>query len=91
MDPQLKTAITSDGHLPDGLEIHAFQYLEAPDMFLGVMAQDILARDDLAHAVIPDASGFLTVDYATLGIWFQDGSEMAEAGQRAIAHAIDLK
>lgn len=68
-------AMFSDARLKDdiafaridrGFNIYTFRYRGHPSVYEGVLAQEVLARRP--DAVIEDASGFLKVDYAALGL-----------------------
>jgi len=65
-DMRLKRDIAAVGKLVNGLILYRFRYLWSNDVFVGVMAQDV--RKLMPEAVITDASGYMAVDYALLGI-----------------------
>ena len=73
-DRRIKTDIVVVGRIERlGIDLYAWRYRnDDPTRYVGVMAQDLLARPDLAHAVftIPDGAfaGFYAVDYAALGL-----------------------
>ncbi len=73
-DIRLKQAIQVVGHIKSlGLNMYSWEYKDAPgERFVGVMAQDLLARDDLRSAVFTFAdgpfAGYYGVDYDKLGI-----------------------
>lgn len=65
-DVRLKTDIDLVGSTVFGLPLYQFRYLDGPDRFEGVMAQDVLkVRPD---AVLTRSDGHYLVDYAKLGI-----------------------
>ena len=55
-------------------------------MFVGVMAQDLLADEKFSHAVVKRGNYF-AVDYAAIGLTVVGGDEMRDAGNRALALA----
>jgi hypothetical protein len=64
-DQRLKTDIVQVGMLGDDIPLYRFRYLWSDEVFVGVMAQDLLAlRPD---ALVVGSDGFYRVDYATLG------------------------
>jgi hypothetical protein len=64
-DRRLKTDIVEVGMLTDDIPLYRFRYLWSDEVFVGVMAQDLLAlRPD---AVLVGNDGFYRVDYAALG------------------------
>jgi len=73
-DIRLKTDIKEEGRIEHlGLTVYSWEYTNAPgERFVGVMAQDLLAREQLAHAVFTfhdgPFAGFYGVDYAALGL-----------------------
>ncbi len=73
-DQRLKRDIRIEGDLPSfGIKAYSWAYKDTPDeRFVGVMAQDLLARDDLRSAVFKFAdgpfAGFYGVDYEKLGL-----------------------
>lgn len=67
-DKRLKRDIQHLATLADGTKLYAFRYLWSEDVFVGVMAQDLLADPAKRHAVILGQSGYFQVDYAKLGL-----------------------
>jgi hypothetical protein len=64
-DRRLKTDIEQVGMLAEGIPLYRFRYIWGDDVFVGVMAQDLLAvRPD---AVVMTSSGYYAVNYAALG------------------------
>ncbi|NEJ72670.1 tail fiber domain-containing protein [Rhizobium phaseoli] len=62
----MKTDIRRLGTSAEGIPIYAFRYIWGGPMFVGTMAQDLLAiRPD---AVIATGSGYYMVDYDKLDI-----------------------
>ncbi|WP_197727548.1 tail fiber domain-containing protein [Rhizobium ruizarguesonis] len=65
-DRRLKTDIRRLGTSAQGIPIYAFRYIWGGPMFVGTMAQDLLAIRP--EAVIETASGYYMVDYDKLDI-----------------------
>ncbi len=60
-DRRVKEDIHEIGRLYDGQMVYSFRYKGDPQTHIGLMAQDVLARDP--EAVAQDADGVLMVDY----------------------------
>lgn len=83
-DSRLKKDIVKVGMLTDDIALYSFRYLWSDEVFVGVMAQDLLAvRPD---AVVTSASGFYAVDYGALGTRMMRWDEW-QAIQHAGRHA----
>jgi hypothetical protein len=68
-DERLKTDVRPVGRTAHGLTVHEFRYHGRPEVWRGVMAQEVQAvRPD---AVIAHATGYLMVDYGALGLSMQ--------------------
>lgn len=73
-DLRLKCDVTVEGELVDlNITVYSWEYKDHPgERFVGVMAQDLLAREDLKSSVFTFTSGpfagFYGVDYASLGL-----------------------
>ena len=73
-DIRIKTDVWVEGHLSShALTIYSWEYTDLPgERFVGVMAQDLLARADLASAVFTFTEGpfkgFYGVNYDQLGL-----------------------
>jgi len=65
-DIRLKRDIEPVGELDNGLTLYRFRYCWSDTVYVGVMAQEVLALDP--DAVITGEDGFFRVDYARLGI-----------------------
>ena len=83
-DRRLKRDIAGLGHLGNGLSLHRFRYVGDDQVFVGVMAQDLLEDPRFASAVHRLANGFLVVDYAQVGFAPRDVDAMRAAGTRAM-------
>lgn len=64
-DRRLKTKIIPIG-TAKGFPLYAFDYIDRPGRFVGVMAQDVMGRTP--STVVMEADGFFAVDYAALGL-----------------------
>lgn len=73
-DKRLKQDIYCEGAIDTlGVKVYSWEYKNAPgERFVGLMAQDLLARPDLAHAVFTfdegPFAGFYGVNYGALGM-----------------------
>ena len=65
-DARLKTDVKRVGTSAGGLGLYQWRYLGQAETWQGVMAQEVLKT--VPEAVKADDNGFLTVDYAQLGI-----------------------
>lgn len=89
-DRRIKTDIEKVGHLTElGVDLYAWCYRnDDPTRYVGVMAQDLLARSDLAHAVVTaeagEFQGFYAVDYQALGLRMITEAEWRAKGLSAV-------
>lgn len=73
-DIRLKQDIHCEGAIDTlGVKVYSWEYKDYPgERFVGLMAQDLLARPDLAHAVFTfnegPFAGFYGVNYGALGM-----------------------
>ena len=65
-DSRVKTDITPIGATVHGLALYTWRYLGQPEVWKGVLAQDVLRR--FPEAVGRNRHGFLKVDYSVLGL-----------------------
>jgi len=72
-DRRFKTDIVQVGMLRAGIPLYRFRYLWSKDVYVGVMAQDVLPI--VPEAVSTDAAGFMRVDYGRLGTRFMSLEE----------------
>jgi hypothetical protein len=86
-DRRLKRDIKLVDVLDNGLRLYSYRYIGDQRLFVGVMAQDLLADDRFRHAVVERQGGFLAVNYAALGFEVVGGDEMRDAGNKALALA----
>lgn len=65
-DARLKTDIEVVGTTVHALPLYHFRYVDGPERFEGVMAQDVLKV--MPEAAVMGDDGFYRVNYARLGI-----------------------
>ncbi len=65
-DSRLKTAIVPAGTTSSGFNLYDFSYIGQPEVWRGVMAQEVLKTHP--EAVSTGSNGFLAVDYGMLGL-----------------------
>ncbi|MBO6639918.1 MAG: tail fiber domain-containing protein [Roseitalea sp.] len=83
-DERLKTEIVRVGQTRHNLPVYTFRYLGSTERFSGVLAQDVLDRPDLAHAVHKGSDGYYRVDYGVLGLELVNRDRMVTASRKAI-------
>lgn len=89
-DRRLKTEIKVVGFSDElGIKLYSWKYRNGNSTrYVGVMAQDLLARPDLAHAVVTlkdgEFAGFYAVNYEVLGLKMTTEAEWLEKGMVAI-------
>lgn len=86
-DARLKQDLKRIETLPNGLPLYAFHYKGDSRWFSGVLAQDVLARPDLAHAASRGTDGFYRVNYAALGLGLFNRAAIDEASAKALSLA----
>jgi hypothetical protein len=64
-DVRLKTDVVRVGQLDNGLPLYRFRYLWSSDIYVGVLAQEVLPV--VPYAVIVGEDGFMRVNYDMLG------------------------
>lgn len=84
-DLRLKTDVTRVGALDGGPSLYAYRYIGSGEMFVGVLAEDLLADSRYAHLVQRGDDGFLRVDYSGLPGTLLAYRAMRAAGERAAA------
>lgn len=90
-DRRTKTDIKVVGFCKDlGIQLYSWKYCnDDPTRYVGVMAQDLLARTDLAHAVViiseGEFAGYYAVNYQDLGLKMITEAEWQEQGMTAVA------
>ena len=66
-DQRLKRDIHQLTTMPNGIKLYSFKYLWSDDVYVGVMAQDLLSNPQWKDAVITSNTGHYSVDYSKLG------------------------
>jgi hypothetical protein len=64
-DIRLKTDVVHVGQLENGLPLYRFRYLWSSDIYVGVLAHEVLPV--VPYAVIVGEDGFMRVNYDMLG------------------------
>lgn len=65
-DERLKTDIVAVGKSPDGLIVYQYRYKGEPEIYTGVMAQEVAKVKP--EALGPTVNGYMTVDYGKVNI-----------------------
>jgi hypothetical protein len=65
-DIRLKTDVVPIGRAANGLPLYRFRYSGFPQVYEGVMAQDVLAK--FPEAIVPMQAGYMAVNYDMLGL-----------------------
>jgi len=66
-DQRLKRDIHQLTTMPNSIKLYSFKYLWSDDVYVGVMAQDLLSNPQWKDAVITSNTGYYSVDYSKLG------------------------
>lgn len=83
-DLRLKRDVHRRLTLPNGMKIYSFKYRWSDQTYLGVMAQDLLARPAWRGAVVTRPDGYYAVNYAKLGLKMATWQEWQSKGISAI-------
>ncbi len=67
-DIRLKRDIANLVTLENGIKLYSFRYLWDDTVYVGVMAQDLLAHESYRDAVTMTQAGFYVVHYEMLGL-----------------------
>jgi hypothetical protein len=67
-DQRLKRDIHQLTTMPDGIKLYTFKYLWSDEVYVGVMAQDLLSNPQWKDAVLNSNIGYYKVDYSKLGL-----------------------
>ena len=67
-DIRLKRDIVLLGQTEQGIKLYSFKYLWSDQVYVGVMAQDLLENPKWQDAVITNPSGYYSVNYSKLGL-----------------------
>ena len=83
-DLRLKTDITEVGKSHNGHRLYSFRYVndETQKKYVGVMAQDLLAKH--AEAVVTREDGYFQVDYGKLGLQMVSLDKWQEQGESSV-------
>jgi len=82
-DGRLKADIHPVGTLHEGIKLYAYRYRGDDEVFVGPVAQDLLADPRFRHAVSVDAKGYYRIDLTALHLDVINGAAMKAAGERA--------
>lgn len=86
-DARLKTDLRYLQTLPNGVKLYSFRYRGSDQVFVGALAQELLADARFSDAVSVLPSGFHAVDYGALGLKVIGAEAMQRAASKAIALA----
>jgi hypothetical protein len=67
-DIRLKRDIVLLGQTEQGIKLYSFKYLSSDQVYVGVMAQDLLENPKWQDAVITNPTGYYSVNYSKLGL-----------------------
>jgi len=67
-DIRLKRDIVLLGQTEQGIKLYSFKYLSSDQVYVGVMAQDLLENPKWQDAVITNPTGYYSVIYSKLGL-----------------------
>jgi len=67
-DIRLKRDIVLLGQTDKGIKLYSFKYLSSDQVYVGVMAQDLLENPKWQDAVITNPNGYYSVIYSKLGL-----------------------
>ena len=67
-DIRLKRDIVLLGQTDKGIRLYSFKYLWSDQVYVGVMAQDLLENPQWQDAVITNPTGYYSVSYSKLGL-----------------------
>jgi hypothetical protein len=67
-DIRLKRDIVLLGQTDKGIKLYSFKYLSSDQVYVGVMAQDLLENPKWQDAVITNPTGYYSVIYSKLGL-----------------------
>jgi hypothetical protein len=79
-DIRLKEGIVLLGYLESGIGLYRFKYKSDPTEYVGVLAQDVVAKRP--EAVVRGEDGFLRVRYEDIGVRLQTYQEWLGAGAK---------
>jgi hypothetical protein len=89
-DRRIKGDAKQVGELPNGIKVYSFRFLWEERTRVGLMAQDLMERDNEKSAVVILSNGLLGIDYGRLDLrmatdaeWLKDGPAALKAGYGA--------
>ncbi len=82
-DKRLKTDVVFVGATDIGLRLYRFRYVWGGEVYVGVMAQDLLTQGR-SDAVVTMPNSFMMVDYTRLGIRMAKYSDWQRQGLAAV-------
>lgn len=68
----------------NGVKLYSYRYIWSDTFFVGVMAQDLLAHAQWRRAVVENANGYFSVNYAMLGLRMVTLDEWETQGMEAV-------
>lgn len=71
----------------NGVQLYSYRYIWSDTFFVGVMAQDLLANPQWRKAVVENANGYFSVNYAMLGLRMVTLDEWEAQGMGAVLPA----
>ena len=83
-DIRLKRDVAQVATRGDGLPIYSFRYLWDDEVYVGVMAQDLLENENWRPAVSTKANGYFAVNYGRLGLQMTTLGEWRAKGMAAL-------
>jgi hypothetical protein len=83
-DTRLTREVALVGQMDNGLNIYSFRYLWDDQTWVGLVAEDLMARDDLKGAVLTLANGINGIDYKSLGLRIATLEEWRSANLAAL-------
>lgn len=88
-DRRLKRDITLLATLANGMNIYSFRYLWSDTAYVGVMAQELLAKPQWRRAAVRQANGYFAVNYAALGLRMTTLADWKRDGVASVLHSGD--
>lgn len=83
-DIRLKQNIAHLATLANGIRIHRFRYLWDDTVYVGVLAQELLATAEFRHAVVDSGNGYYAVDYGAIGLRMATFEEWMSGGTQSV-------
>ena len=67
-DQRLKRDVAPIALTSNGIQLYSYKYLWSDEVYVGVMAQELLSNPQWKDAVITSNTGYFKVDYSKLGL-----------------------